>query len=123
MFSMSKKFMHLNKLKNIAGPRLVISMAGGGSKGWDAGNRASYQNPLWSAVYRNCVHLKKWVFPVGNHLPFGKHIKETGSWFGKQVPPLGKPGSPFKRQLLTFFLFLTDGSRSIVEIQLKSLIN
>ena len=42
MFSMSKKFMHLNKLKNIPGPRLV----GGGSKGWDAGTRASYQNPL-----------------------------------------------------------------------------
>ena len=47
---MPKKFMYLNKLKNIPGPRLVISMAGGGFKGWDAGTRASYQNPLWSAV-------------------------------------------------------------------------
>ena len=47
---MPKKIMYLNKLKNIPGPRLVISMAGGGSKGWDTGTRASYQNPLWSAL-------------------------------------------------------------------------
>ena len=85
--------MYLNKLKNIAGPRLVISMVGGGSKGWDAGTRAS-KFALISRVQKLCP-FKKVGFPCGKPSP----IREThlGNWL-----LVWETGSPIRETRFSF---------------------